>query len=83
LVFQSGDCSKQTDLEALYASKSIGNGEGSIRGAWATGIPAIGEDLRHDESIAASLALASGMNQIIVLPVIENAVLKALLAWYL
>jgi hypothetical protein len=83
LVFQSGDCSRQTDLDALYASKSIGKGEGSIGGAWATGMPAIGEDLRHDESIVASLALASGMNQIIVLPVIENALLKAVLAWYL
>ena len=33
--------------------------------------------------IAASLARASGMNQIVVLPVIENARLKAVLAWYL
>jgi len=44
---------------------------------------AICEDLKHDESIAASLARVSGMNQIIVLPVIDNAVLKAVLAWYL
>jgi hypothetical protein len=46
-------------------------------------MPAINENLRHDESIAASLARSSGMNQIIVLPVIENALLKAVLAWYL
>ena len=83
LVFQSGDCSKQTDLDALYSSKTIGRGEGSIGGAWATGMPAICEDLKHDGSIAASLARVSGMNQIIVLPVIDNAVLKAVLAWYL
>ena len=83
LVFQSGDCSKQTDLDALYSSKTIDKGEGSIGGAWATGMPAICEDLKHDASIAASLARVSGMNQIIVLPVIDNAVLKAVLAWYL
>jgi len=83
LVFHSGDCSKNTDLEALYASKTIGKGEGSIGGAWATGMPAISENLKHDTSIAASLARSSGMNQIIVLPVIENALLKAVLAWYL
>jgi hypothetical protein len=83
LVFQSGDCSKQTDLDSLYASKTIGKGEGRIGGAWATGMPAINENLKHDESIAASLARSSGMNQIIVLPVIENAQLKAVLAWYL
>ena len=83
LVFQSGDCSKNTDLDALYASKTIGKGEGLIGGAWATGMPAIGENLKHDESIAASLARSSGMKQIIVLPVVENALLKAVLAWYL
>jgi hypothetical protein len=83
LVFQSGDCSKHTDLDALYASKTIGKGEGIIGGTWATGMPAINENLGHDESIAASLARSSGMNQIVVLPVIENALLKAVLAWYL
>ena len=83
LMFQSGDCSKNTDLDALYASKTIGKGEGLIGGAWATGMPAVCENLRHDESIAASLACASGMNQIVVLPVIESVLLKAILAWYL
>ncbi len=83
LVFQSGDCSKNTDLEALYLSKTIRKGEGSIGGAWATGMPAVNENLKHDESIAASLARKSGMNQIVALPVIEGALLKAMLAWYL
>jgi hypothetical protein len=83
LVFQSGDCSKNTDLDALYAAKTIGKGEGPIGGAWATGMPAINENLKYDESIPASLARISGMNQIVALPVIENALLKAVLAWYL
>jgi len=83
LVFQSGDCSRDTDLDALYASKSIGKGEGSIGGAWATGMPAIRENLALDDSVAAALARASGMKQIVVLPVIDNALLKAVLAWYL
>jgi hypothetical protein len=83
LVFQSGDCSQNTELEQLYASKSIGKGEGSIGGAWATGMPAINEHLKVDESVAAQAARAAGMNQIVVLPVIEHAQLKAVLAWYL
>ncbi|WMT72854.1 GAF domain-containing protein [Bradyrhizobium sp. Ash2021] len=83
LVFHSGDCSKNTDLASLYASQTIGKGEGSIGGAWATGMPAINEHLKIDESVASSLARAAGMNQIVVLPVIENALLKAVLAWYL
>ena len=42
-------------------------------------MPAICEDLKHYASIAASLARISGVNQLIVLPVIDNAVLKAVL----
>jgi len=83
LVFHSGDCSKGTDLASLYAGKSIGKGEGSIGGAWATGMPAINEHLKADGSVAATLARTSGMNQIVVLPVIEAAQLNAMLAWYL
>jgi hypothetical protein len=82
LVFQSGDC-KRTDLDALYSAKTIGRGEGSIGGAWATGMPVICEDLKHDVSTVASLARGAGMKQIVVLPVVENALLKAVLAWYL
>ena len=82
LVFQSGDCSRNTDLEALYASETIGKGQGTIGGAWATGLPAINENLGNEEPITAS-ARASGMRQMVVFPVIENAMLKAVLAWYL
>jgi hypothetical protein len=83
LTFHSGDCSKGADLASLYAGKQIGRGEGSIGGAWATGMPAISEHLKTDSSIAAAMARTSGMNQIVVLPVIEAAQLKAVLAWYL
>jgi hypothetical protein len=83
LVFQSGDCNQRTDLDALYRDRSISRGEGSIGGAWATGMPTICEDLKRDLSSQASLARGSGMKQVIVLPVIENAQLKAALAWYL
>ena len=83
LVFQSGDCSKGADLDSLYAGKSIAKGEGSIGGAWATGMPAINEHLKVDGCVAAALARTAGMHQIVVLPVIEGARLKAVLAWYL
>jgi hypothetical protein len=56
--------------------KNVGRGEGPIGGAWATGMPAICEDPKLDTSTAASLARVSGMNQIIVLPAIDNAVLS-------
>jgi hypothetical protein len=83
LVFHTGDCSEQSDLATLYAAKTIGRGEGSIGGVWATGMPALTEHLKQDQSIAAALARASGMNHVVALPVIESARLKAVLAWYL
>jgi hypothetical protein len=49
LVFQSGDCGKNASGLALCVKD-----EGSIGGAWATGMPAITDD----ESIAAQLARA-------------------------
>lgn len=56
---------------------------GSIGGTWATGMPALTENLSEDGSIAAAHAYASGINQMVVLAVIERASLKAMLAWYL
>ena len=82
LVLQAGDCSSGADLAAVYRLTSIGRGEGSIGGAWATGMPAICADLKYDTSGAAALARSAGMKQIVVLPVIDGALLKAVLAWY-
>jgi hypothetical protein len=83
LVFRAGDCSAQTDLAALYAEKSVARGDGSIGGAWATGMPALNDDLTHDGSIAAVEARAAGLSQMMALPVIGSAGLDAVLAWYL
>ena len=46
-------------------------------------MPAINEHLRLDGTCASAMARASGMEQIVVLPVIEHARLNAVLAWYL
>ena len=83
LVFQSGDCGQDTDLAALFAFKPIKRGEGSIGGAWATGMPAISNTLRDDPSASAVAAREIKLNQIVVLPMIDGAVLTAVLAWYL
>jgi hypothetical protein len=83
LVFRAGDCGAQTDLAALYAQKSIARGEGSIGGAWATGMPALNDDLAHDSSIAAGEARVAGLSRMVVLPVIGDAKLEAMMAWYL
>jgi len=73
---------KRTD-EAVEAGLTCGVALPVFAGAWATGMPAINEHLKLDGTIASSLARASGMDQIVVLPVIEDATLKAVLSWYL
>jgi hypothetical protein len=84
LVFRAGDCSAQTDLAALYDSRSVARGEGSIGGAWTTGMPALNDDLAQDSSVAASEARAAGLSRMVALPVIGSAGrLDAVLAWYL
>ena len=83
LVFHSGDCDKDMDLNVLFAAKPIKRGEGSIGGAWATGMPAINNSLRDDQSASAIAAREIKLNQIVVLPMIDGAKLTAVLAWYL
>lgn len=83
LTFQSGDWGEATDLDKIYASKTIAKGQGSIGGAWATGMPAIDDTLKNDPSVSATLARSAGLKQAVALPVTEGAVLKAVLAWYL
>lgn len=83
LIFQSGDWGEASDPETAYAAKTIPKGQGSIGGAWATGMPAIDDQLKNDSSISATMAREAGLKQAVALPVIEGAVLKAVLAWYL
>jgi hypothetical protein len=82
LVFRDGDCGTQTDLAALYTARSIARGEGSIGGAWATGTPALNDDLAQDHSIAAAEARAAGLGRMVALPVNGKAGLDAMLVWY-
>ena len=83
LVFHSGDWGSVTDIGAIYAGKTILKGQGSIGGAWATGMPAIADGFPDDQSVSATSARDAGWKQAVALPVIEGAVLKAILAWYL
>ena len=83
LIFEAGSCSSGTNLDAVYGSGQIRKGEGAIGGAWFTGIPGISGDLKKDSSIAAQAARKVGLNQVTVLPIVEGAMLKAVMSWYL
>jgi hypothetical protein len=83
LVFQSGYCSRNTDLDSAFASKTIRKGEGSIGDAWMTGTPIINDNLKSEASIAAQAALKAELNQVVVLPVFQDAQLQAAISIYL
>jgi hypothetical protein len=82
MVFQSGYCSLNTDLDAAFAGKSIGKGEGPLGRALAARTPVISDDLKHDASIAARSATAAGLHHIAVLPVLHQMQFRAAVAWY-
>jgi hypothetical protein len=83
LVFDSGHCDQDPDLEMGYCSSSIAKGEGAIGRVWLTGVPAVCEDLATDRSVAGRSASLAGLNNMLAMPVIENATLKAVVAMYI
>jgi hypothetical protein len=82
LVFEAGCCSRNTDLDKLYADQIVRKGEGSVGESWATGMPIINADLAHDLCAPAKAAIKVGLRQIIVLPVYRGAELSSVIAWY-
>ena len=82
LVFQSGHCSRNSNLDAGFATKSIRKNEGALGRALATLIPVISNDLKSDPSISAKSAVSAGLHQTAVLPVLSDGKLCAAVAWY-
>ena len=82
LVFQAGYCSRNTNLDLTFASKTIDKGEGSIGGAWMTGVPIINDNLKSEASIAAQAALKAEFEQVVVLPVFQDAQFRAAVSIY-
>jgi GAF domain len=83
LVFQSGYCSRGTDLAAAFAARAIHRGEGCIGRAWASGLPAVSDELRGAASIAEKAAVDAGLHRMVVLPVFRGDQLQAEIVWYL
>jgi hypothetical protein len=83
LVFQSGYCSKGSDLAAAFAGKAIHRGEGLIGTAWASGLPAVSDALKAGASVAETAAADAGLGRMVVLPVFHGQRLQAEIVWYL
>jgi hypothetical protein len=83
LVFQSGYCSSGCDLDVAFAGLTIHRGEGTIGRAWASGLPAVSDELKAGASIAERAAVHAGLGRIVVLPVFRGHLLQAESVWYL
>lgn len=83
LVFQSGHCDQDIEIEMNYRSSSIAKGEGIIGRVWLTGVPAVCDDLNTDNSVAGRSACLAGLQSMLALPVIDGAKLTAVVAMYL
>jgi hypothetical protein len=82
LIFADGHCEQDPDLEMGYRSSSIAKGEGTIGRVWLTGVPAVCEHLEADNSVAGQSARLAGLKSMLALPVIDNAMLTAVVAMY-
>lgn len=82
LVFRTGFCDDAPDLAFEYEGQVIGKGHGIIGRVALTGVPALTDYLEADTSIAARLAFTDGLENIVALPVIQDARLKCVVAWY-
>lgn len=83
LVFESGHCDQDPNLDMGYSSSSIAKGEGIIGRVWLTGVPAVCDDLGDDRSVAGRSAGLAGLSSMVAMPVIENSALKAVVAMYI
>ncbi len=83
LSFEAGHCDQDPDLELGHCSSRIGKGEGTIGRVWLTGVPALCENLQQDTSVAGQLAQLAGLDSMLAMPVIEQGLLKAVVALYL
>jgi hypothetical protein len=82
LIFNAGDCDQNTHLAADYQAVKIGKGEGTIGQVWTTGIPAVRDNIAEDLSSAGRSAVASGLNAMVAMPIMNDRGLKAVVVWY-
>src|SRR5207249_113101 len=82
LIFNAGDCDESTQLATDYESVKIAKGEGTVGQVWATSLPAVRDSLSADTSPTGRSAVAAGLESMVAMPVMNNAGLKAVVAWY-
>jgi hypothetical protein len=83
LGFHGGYCEAVTDLAAVYRGAVIAPGCGVLGHVWRSGSPGLSPDLAGEPPLIAASAAAAGLTTMVAMPVISQAAIKAVVAWYL
>lgn len=83
LVFRSGVCEQDTDLQRSYETVAIAKGDGLIGRVWLTGVPAVSSNLRQDAAIRDQFARPVTFDSVLAIPVIDAGRLRAIVGFFI
>jgi hypothetical protein len=83
LVLQSGFCESGIDLESAHRHTVLRKGAGTLGHVWRSGIPAIATDLSAEPREVCVSLQGTTLETMVAMPIIVDATLKAIVAWYL
>ncbi|MEM1223161.1 MAG: GAF domain-containing protein [Verrucomicrobiota bacterium] len=83
LALNAASCSLSETHESRMSGVLLGRRDAGILPlTWRTGVPKISSDLLADGSVASESAYSEGLRHAVTVPVIENGMLKSIVAWY-
>lgn len=83
LVFRDGYCEHVADLALVHRGVVVPPDGGVLGHVWRTSAPALSTDLAAEPATITRSAVAAGLTTMVALPVIAQAAIKAVVAWYL
>jgi hypothetical protein len=83
LVFNAGYCEHVANLAATYRDAVVPRGSGALGQVWRTGAPSLASDLTGEPAMLAQSTAEAGLTTMVAMPVIADAAIKAVVAWYL
>jgi hypothetical protein len=82
LLRREGFCEAAGALDVGRIDEQVGRGEGALGRAFATGVPAVGEQAANEPGGVGAAARTTGHRAVIALPVRQAGRVAAVVAWY-
>jgi hypothetical protein len=83
LVFHAGYCEHVAGLAAVYRGEVVPRDGGVLGHVWRTGAPSMTSDLAREPAMIVRSTAGGGLTTMVAMPVIAQAALVAVVAWYL